>query len=462
MPLQDTYHQIPLNQIIINRGDRQRREINVDDLLPSILRYGVRSPILVEKIEDSGFYLLIFGERRFTASKELNLATIPARIASELSPRDRKIIELEENVHRKDLSWKDFVSAVQQIHSLHTQDDPEWTQASTAEVISLSKDSVSKLLRVAIDLADPRVQACTGWGPAWNLLARRDGRAVDDIFNELMEEPEAPSEIDSPAIGSISRPPENSSVTLDQNHYHKPSIFQADFIKWIEAYTGPPFTFIHCDFPYGIEHQRSEQGRSAEWGGYEDSSSTYWELLETLVNYQSKIFAPKSHLMFWISSDISTIQQTLSYLEDGISELDFIMRPLIWLKSDGRGIINDPNRGPRHVYETAIIANRGDRFVIAPVADAYAAPCGDKAHQSEKPEPVLRHFFRMFVDENCRFLDPTCGSGSSVCAADSLRAKSVTGIELNQEWAEIAEQRLRKSRNIRFYRGELDSEGPHT
>ena len=57
---------------------------------------------------------------------------------------------------------------------------------------------------------------------------------------------------------------------------------------------------------------------------------------------------------------------------------------------------------------------------------------------SEKSQDMLEHFFRMVVDENTRLLDPTCGSGSSLRAADNLGAASVLGLEINPEFADNA------------------------
>jgi site-specific DNA-methyltransferase (adenine-specific) len=68
---------------------------------------------------------------------------------------------------------------------------------------------------------------------------------------------------------------------------------------------------------------------------------------------------------------------------------------------------------------------------------------------SEKPEPMLRHFFGMLVDENTVMLDPTCGSGSSLRAAESLGAKHVLGLELNPEFAALAREALKRSRKLK-------------
>jgi DNA modification methylase len=57
---------------------------------------------------------------------------------------------------------------------------------------------------------------------------------------------------------------------------------------------------------------------------------------------------------------------------------------------------------------------------------------------SIKPEPVLREFFRMFVDEFTTMLDPTCGSGTALRAAEGLGAKRVLGIEIDKEFVDRA------------------------
>lgn len=64
---------------------------------------------------------------------------------------------------------------------------------------------------------------------------------------------------------------------------------------------------------------------------------------------------------------------------------------------------------------------------------------------SIKSEPMLRQFFGMFVDDSTSFLDPTCGSGSSLRAAAGMGARLVRGLEVNSTFAERA--------NINFNKG---------
>ena len=53
-----------------------------------------------------------------------------------------------------------------------------------------------------------------------------------------------------------------------------------------------------------------------------------------------------------------------------------------------------------------------------------------------------QHFAEMFVDNNVDMLDPTCGSGASLRAAESLGANRVLGIEKNLSYCESARKEL--------------------
>ena len=97
------------------------------------------------------------------------------------------------------------------------------------------------------------------------------------------------------------------------------------------------------------------------------------------------------------------------------------------------------------------IGSRGDRLIVRAVSNAYPSPTTKEIHQSEKPEPMLRHFFQMFVDENTRMLDPTCGSGTALRAAESLGAKHTIGLEINKEFVERSRAALRKARTLRSF-----------
>lgn len=450
--IQDQYMRIPLEKIHVAE-DRQRKHVDSSDLESSIKLRGIINPIIVEDCGNDT-YTLIAGERRLTACRRLALSDIPARLAGQLTPTERQIIELEENIKRKDLPWQDEVLAVHRIHNLYASIDPNWTLSQTGDSIGFSKGYVYQYNSVAEELIkqNKNVLAAQGIRAAYNMIARKVERGISDAMNDLLSEPEVangtvairtnterfeqPKVLDERGIGNSSV----HSVETDN------SILNLSFHDFAATYSGPPFNFLHCDFPYGINHQKSDQGNSDKWGGYDDSEQTYWDLCTTLVSNLDRLVAPSAHMLFWLSSDINRQTATLRFFAARAPSLEFRRVPLIWLKTDNRGILPDPKRGPRQVYETALFASRGDRFIARAVSNAYGCPSSKEIHQSEKPETMLRYFFSMYVDENTRMLDPTCGSGTSLRAAESLGAKEVLGLEINSEIVDAARIALKKSR----------------
>ena len=61
---------------------------------------------------------------------------------------------------------------------------------------------------------------------------------------------------------------------------------------------------------------------------------------------------------------------------------------------------------------------------------------------------MLRHFFRMIMSEHTMMLDPTCGSGSALRAAQSLMARRVLGLEVNPEFAALARLALKGAEDL--------------
>lgn len=409
------------NSIIV-ADDRQRKDLGDIKSLAASMAKRQLQPIVVEPVGDS--FHLIAGQRRLEAAK-LNGSSVWACLFSDLDAVERELIELEENVKRKDLTWQERCGAIAKLHRLLSEKNKDWDQSRTAEHAGLNAGWVSESLTVASHLADPTIAGASTSRVAYNSIDRKQTRVLADLTNTLFSdasaEPEAP-----PAV----------------------IIQQASFLEWAPAYAGQPFNFIHCDFPYGVGLADSDQ-MADNWSEaemYQDNPELYWELLNCLQANLSRIAYPSCHVLFWFS--MKFYQRTLDALQAcGLSVNPF---PLVWIKSDNRGILPDAKRGPRQIYETAFLCSRGDRHVIKSISNGYTAPsAATKLHPSEKPEPVLRYFFQMFVDERSRVLDPTAGSGSALRAADSMGAEAIYGLELSQEYCDGANNALAQARKLR-------------
>lgn len=415
-----SFTSILIGAINVNRAERQRRDLpNIDTLADSIRRLGLIHPIVIDRENN-----LVAGERRLSACVALGWTHINAQFSDDLDPLVRHAIELEENIKREALPWQDECRAVAEYHELRSSQEPDWTQAKTGEALGLDQSDISNKIKVAqaLDSGHELVLNAPRLSTAKGIVRRAESRAAE-------------SELLSLGGGSATSEPEPLSGP----------IINADFNEWAGRYTGPKFNFIHCDFPYGINADKFNQGAAATHGGYADTEDTYWNLCITLAANLDRLVAPSAHIMFWFS--MHYYQETLDFFE---KNTDFKLDPfpLIWTKSDNIGIIPDPERGPRRIYETCLFGSRGDRKIVRPTSNADYSPSTRDEHMSIKSEAMLRKFFGMFVDGSTRFLDPTCGSGSSVRAASGIGAGSFVGLEINPDFAARA--------NINFNKGLKD------
>lgn len=407
----------PVDQIYFDRAKRQRREINnIDDLATSISGRGLIHPIVIQRNGE-----LVAGERRLTAVRQLGWTHIPVQFVDTLDEKELLLIELEENVKRVDMTWQDRVLAINAYHEARAAEEPEWSQEDTANELGFTRQSIGDNIRLAkaIVAGVDEVVKAPQYSVAHNILQRKQKREKDaELVNLRTPAPAPVPEL----IPSVAPPPTQGPI------------LNMSFLDFAPNFSGVPFNFLHCDFPYGVNIQDSAQGGGIATGTYDDSEEVYWGLIRCLGENIDRIVAPSAHMMFWFS--MKFYQQTI----DALTAQGWTVNPtpLIWVKSDNRGILPDHRRGPRQIYETALLCSRGDRHIVRAVANAFNHPTTREIHMSEKPVPMLQHFFRMFVDETTTFFDPTAGSGTSLRAARAFGAKTIVGLELDPTFATSA------------------------
>src|SRR5262245_60128149 len=98
-----SFRSVPTASIRVNRDERQRREIEgIDVLADSIRRLGLIHALVITR---DG--VLVAGERRLHALKQLGWDKVPVQYIDEVDPHTLRAIELEENIKRRDLTWQD-------------------------------------------------------------------------------------------------------------------------------------------------------------------------------------------------------------------------------------------------------------------------------------------------------------------------------------------------------------------
>lgn len=428
--------------------NRQRQIFKgIEELADSLSRLGQIQPIVID--ED---LVLIAGERRIKAAIHLGWETIEASLMSSLSPAAREAVELEENIKRSDLEWWERVKAILRYHEMREAGDEGWAANQTAEELGLSPAEISRCISVGKALRDdPSLQAMSNLSSAYNYVQRKMERGMDAALANLLS---IETEEEDEEEGAESRQPSERTASAGTpssppiSYRASPSRFQVINLSFLDMARETPGTklhnFIHCDFPYGVNMGTNAlQGTRQDFKKYEDGQDIYIALIDALIENQDRICHQSCHIMFWYSMNFH------AYTVNRFSEAGWNVNPfpLIWLKSDGKGLLPDPQRGPRRVYETALMMSRGDRKIVRPVSNAIALPTrkSEAEHLSEKPVPVLEHFFRMFVDESTELLDPTAGSGTAIVAALNAGASRAIGLEIDAEFAETSNRRIRNA-----------------
>ena len=333
-------------------------------------------------------------------------------------------VELEENIKREDITWQEEVAAVEKFHSLKQENVEGWTQYDTAAALGYSQAEVNKRLSVAAELGNETVAKAERLSAAANIVQRNAERKKTSALD---------------SIGKTF-----AAVATNENSHASPPapvvpLLRADFHEWRQSYDGPKFNLIHCDFPYGINVADTPRMGAAMADHYDDSKDVYDSLLQTLAAGMDNVVADSAHLIFWHSMKFHS-ETVLALRAMGWEVNPF---PLIWHKSDGAGIAPNPQKDPRQVYEAAIFASRGGRLLTAAgcINNVFAHPGRrgeDTIHISEKPQAMLRHFFRMVCDDHSFVLDPTCGSGNALKVAQDMGAPLVLGIEKSEDFYETA------------------------
>lgn len=409
------FESFPIDSIIVNRPARQRKELReIPELAESMHRLGQIHPLVIDSDD-----VLIAGERRLAAAKSLGWTHVSIQRSRDIDPLYLHAVELEENVKRVDLTWQERALAMEEYVELRSVMEPGKSMTEIAGEIGFDKTHVSRNVAVAkaLKAGNPLVTKADKFSTALNIVERESSRRKAN----------ATAALDTKVAEAIALPDETPEAPKPKSV----PLLNEDFHEWAAAYCERKFNFIHCDFPYGVGMHKSDQGAGQEYGAYADDENVYWKLLDSLEMAMDNVVADSAHLMFWFSMDY--YQRTL----DQLSNMGWRVNPfpLVWLKSDNTGIIPDANRGPRRIYETAFFASRGDRQIVRAKANAFSHPGRDKSiHMNEKPIPMLRHFFEMFVDEYSFVLDPTAGSANALKAAQALGAGSVLGLERDPEF----------------------------
>lgn len=179
---------LPVSQIKPNRF-QPRREFNkaaIDELAQSMRENGVIQPIIVRIMpEQSDFFEIIAGERRFRAAKLLGWLNIPA-IVRDYSHEQSMQLALVENIQRQDLNVIEEAQAMKLL-----VDSCMLSHEDVARKIGKSRSAVTNILRLLSLPACAQDILVTGKATAGQLrplLAINNTQEQLDLLNVIVEQ----------------------------------------------------------------------------------------------------------------------------------------------------------------------------------------------------------------------------------------------------------------------------------
>ena len=181
-----TINEIDVARIVPNPNQPRRDfdEESLQELAGSIAEIGIVQPITLRKMDD-GTFQIIAGERRWRASKQAGLRTIPAyiRTADDENMREMALIE---NIQREDLNAVEIALAYQ-----HLIEQYGLTQEKLSERIGKNRTTITNYLRL-LRLPAPIQMALQNkeidMGHARPLLALDNPTLQIKLFQQIIKE----------------------------------------------------------------------------------------------------------------------------------------------------------------------------------------------------------------------------------------------------------------------------------
>ncbi|MBS1271288.1 MAG: Stage 0 sporulation protein J [Candidatus Marinimicrobia bacterium] len=177
---------ISTDKIRPNPGQPRKEfeESGMRELEQSIAQKGVVQPVTVRKVGDE--FELIVGERRWRASRNIDLEQIPAYILDVESDAEMMEYALIENVQRQDLNPMELAHAYNALVEQHGL-----SQEEVAQQVGKSRSAITnfiRLLNLPSNLQQSVKNREISAGHARTLLALDDKDLQEEVWNRIIEE----------------------------------------------------------------------------------------------------------------------------------------------------------------------------------------------------------------------------------------------------------------------------------
>ncbi len=371
------------------------------ELKASIARMGQLQAVVVEANGD-GTFVMIYGEHRYKAVKELNeekhlIPHLPpdqirVELRSNLTEETKMMMQFEENERRSDFTWQERAKYVRNFHSMFRARGSNWTEDMTAAALGISSGMINYLLNL-----DKAVEAHPEVAKAITLTA-----AVKRMKTAKKLEYKKFAVIKDQSEGLMKA---QQVLTL------------GDARDWIKGIPNESVDLVNFDPPWGDEASRKV---SENWDSFDDSTEYSDTLMAQLFPEIHRVLKNDSFCIFWFRAWAQERMRGLAHTHGFNTK--FTRTPCIWYKPDK---VSDQNRFPEkqpiEAYEMFFFLRKGDPvFSERNFQNVFVEPRTPRAaqiHPTEKPVSLCERLIKICTVPGASVLDPCAGSAAFLQAA---------------------------------------------
>lgn len=461
---------INLSSILVS--DRIRVEMgDIPELAESIKQYGLIQPLVIDQNNR-----LVAGGRRYYACSLLNMQEVPVFYKETLSETHHRILELEENIRRKSMTWQETCLGIAEMHQIKKNESAlegvTWGVRETGAMLGQAFSTIqyavqmAKLLKEELD-SNGKVKEnaeywlCENFSEAWKLRMYKEQKDLEALNAKNQTSHVASI---SPSLDNITPIP-NQAVPFSQldkeqakerylaNALNPPDEFESYWLEktstdkqrfqlplsWlhhincIEFMNNPVnverFDHIITDPPYGIDMNMLSQENMgmANIATVVDEHQVKpnKELLVEFICAAYKCLKPNSFLVLWCD------QMLWQFLFDTGVQLGFkpCRWPITWVKL--HSCMNSAAQfNFTKATEIAIVFRKGNATLIEPASTNYVVAAHDDfkdtlAHPFVKPFACWEFILKHISYEGQLILEPFSGHGSGVISMLRMNRKVI-------------------------------------
>jgi ParB/RepB/Spo0J family partition protein len=414
---------IPFDQITL--GHRYRQDLgNIDDLIDSIQQNGLIHPIAVKESNSGEGYHLMAGGRRYHACKRLGYKDIPCNIyPADLSQLERNLIELCENIDRKDMSYAEEVALKQQIHKAMQQLKGVATagRGSTGH----SMRDTARMLNQSVGNVTDDIKLADAIEKLPELAHVKNKSDAMKLLRSLEREIEVEEKVKA-VESKKSRTKEDDIKKAVADSY-----ILCDFRDGFGMIQDKSVDLVELDPPYAINLDKAKKHDTIDTKEYTEwTSEMYIDNMKYAIKEAWRVLRDDGWLIFWFGID-PWYRETADMIQDAGFKMNEI--PGLWVKPSGQ--CQHPDIYLANSYETFFYARKGNPTIKKMGKPNYfrykPVYSGDKISKAEKPVELYDDILSIFMDPGDRLVSGLAGSGNIILSSYNIHCTGV-GFDLTK------------------------------